>query len=50
MLSFLWLQGGLNSILKHGTLYRLHGSFNTGTIWGDYYLLEALDRSGLKCM
>lgn len=42
-------QGSLHSILEHGTLYRLHGSFNTGTIWGDYFLLEALNRGINKC-
>lgn len=42
-------QSSLHSILEHGTLYRLHGSFNTGTIWGDYYLLESLNRGIQKC-
>ena len=38
-------QGASNrAILLHGTRNRPAGDFDTGTIWGDYYLLEALLR------
>ncbi len=30
--------------LKHGTYNRRVGDFDTATIWGDYYLLEAIKR------
>lgn len=38
-------QGTTNrAILLHGTRHKPAGDFNTGTIWGDYYMLEALLR------
>lgn len=38
-------QGSINkAILLHGTYYKLKGNYDTGTIWGDYYFLEALLR------
>lgn len=33
------------ALLAHGTMDRPHGSADTGTIWGDYYFLEALVKS-----
>jgi unsaturated chondroitin disaccharide hydrolase len=30
------------SLLLHGTYNKNIGDFDTGTIWGDYYFLEAL--------
>lgn len=30
------------AILLHGTYHKPAGDFNTGTVWGDYYFLEAL--------
>jgi len=42
-------QGGSHAILQHGTLFRLHGSYDTGLIFGDYYLLEAVCRAVASC-
>ena len=42
-------QGGSHAILQHGTLFRLHGSYDTGLIFGDYYLLEAVCRAVNSC-
>ena len=42
-------QGGGDAILQHGTLFRLHSSYDTGIIFGDYYLLEAMNRGLARC-
>ena len=49
METVLCAQGQFHGLLKHCTLYRLHGSFDTGCIWGDYFLLEALSRAAKLC-
>lgn len=43
------MQGSFQATLEHCTLYRLHGSFDTGCIWGDYFLLEGLSRAASRC-
>ena len=42
-------QGTSHAVLQHGTLFRLHGSYDTGLIFGDYYLLEAVNRAVAGC-
>ena len=42
-------QGSSHAVLEHGTLFRLHSSYDTGLIFGDYYLLEAVSRAVASC-